>query len=632
MAKFNWFVKNTNGAERTGVLMKLEENSHSRYEFEIWFEYTRLAMNEIREGTMLAVPNYTTTKDETHYSILEVTAIKPIHYAIGEDPQGYPGFVMEAAKNAAQDWTGQDDEPTEDTTTIRCAAIPTNLELVETKNGDRSFQTEENIPMVGTLAYILDTEPTKQVVNRDIDLEAEKDQLFVGGTLIRNTEVDTYVRIEDFIQVHFAIFGFTGSGKSNLLSTYIAKLFSAQESVKIVFFDLMSEYTSLLIDLLDSKIENSYIVALDEKSLPEPVIKFLHKKEKPPKLNGAAKFLNRVTLLPKGIIQEKSNMQFALSRLLDNEKLKIFSEVSSYTIHFLFYDHANNPKTPARFRKRNAEHIKSRRNQLVQNILFQALPSNSKWEKTRLTKENGESILATIKNELEKPENKDFAEGTFDGVIELITQAIPKLENISPAAITYDDIIRDLNDGTSGHSLYIIQSHDPDTLRDFSFTLGEKVYESRRTSGEIRPLVSFVFDEADEFIPRDGKGSYEKSRAIVTTLARRGRKFGLGVGIATQRVRYLDTSIMAQPHTYLVSKLPRQSDRQAVAEAFGVSEEMFRQTFKFKPGNWLLMSHDATGLKAIPVPVQTEDANKRIQTYLQSLQQTEQQIEDEIPF
>jgi DNA helicase HerA-like ATPase len=105
------------------------------------------------------------------------------------------------------------------------------------------------------------------------------------------------------------------------------------------------------------------------------------------------------------------------------------------------------------------------------------------------------------------------------------------------------------------------------------------------------------------------------------TLARRGRKFGLGIGIATQRVRYLNTSIMAQPHTYFVSKMPRQTDRQVVAEAFGVSEDMFRQTFKFKKGDWLLMSYDATGMEAIPVPIHCEDANQRILRFLDRARQ-----------
>jgi hypothetical protein len=47
------------------------------------------------------------------------------------------------------------------------------------------------------------------------------------------------------------------------------------------------------------------------------------------------------------------------------------------------------------------------------------------------------------------------------------------------------------------------------------------------------------------------------------------------------------------------------TDRQAVGEAFGVSEELLHQTFKFKKGQWLLISHDATGLEAIPVPIKT---------------------------
>jgi DNA helicase HerA-like ATPase len=146
--------------------------------------------------------------------------------------------------------------------------------------------------------------------------------------------------------------------------------------------------------------------------------------------------------------------------------------------------------------------------------------------------------------------------------------------------------------------------------------LGEAVYERRRQDGLIDPLVSFIFDEADEFVRSETSGTYADSREIAETLARRGRKFGLGLGIATQRIRYLDTSIMAQPHTYFVSKLPRMTDRQAVAEAFGVGEDFLNQTFKFKKGMWLLMSHDATGLEAIPVPVKTPDANRRLSDWL----------------
>ena len=101
-------------------------------------------------------------------------------------------------------------------------------------------------------------------------------------------------------------------------------------------------------------------------------------------------------------------------------------------------------------------------------------------------------------------------------------------------------------------------------------------------------------------------------------LARRGRKFGIGIGIATQRTRYLNTSIMAQPHTYLVGKLPRKMDREVVQEAFGFSDEVLKQTFKFTKGDWLLASYDATGLTGVPIPIHAENANNRIKEALVS--------------
>jgi hypothetical protein len=88
------------------------------------------------------------------------------------------------------------------------------------------------------------------------------------------------------------------------------------------------------------------------------------------------------------------------------------------------------------------------------------------------------------------------------------------------------------------------------------------------------------------------------------------------MAIATQRVTYLDTSILAQPHTYFVSKLPRFSDRERMAEVFGLGEEMMRKTLKFSKGQWLLVSFDATGLVNVPLPVQLRNANERVLNHL----------------
>jgi DNA helicase HerA-like ATPase len=164
----------------------------------------------------------------------------------------------------------------------------------------------------------------------------------------------------------------------------------------------------------------------------------------------------------------------------------------------------------------------------------------------------------------------------------------------------------------------IFQSNRDDELRETAAGLVFSIFNGRRRLGTIDPQVLFVYDEADEFIPGSGREdkSYALSKGAAQTLARRGRKFGLGMAIATQRVAYLDTSIIAQPHTYFISKMPREYDRQAIANAFGTTNEMMTKTLKFSKGQWLLVSFDATGLVNVPLPVQFRNANQRIVEHL----------------
>ena len=108
----------------------------------------------------------------------------------------------------------------------------------------------------------------------------------------------------------------------------------------------------------------------------------------------------------------------------------------------------------------------------------------------------------------------------------------------------------------------------------------------------------------------------EAAKGAAQELARRGRKYGLGIGMATQRIVYLDTNILGQPHTYLVSKLPRATDREKIQEAFGLSEETPRESLRSGPVQWLLISHSATGIDGLPVPVQLPNTNIHIIDFL----------------
>lgn len=619
------FVRNL-----TGILMKIEEDQVTRYRYELWFDYTRKGMNTIAEGAMLAVPNFASETQETHYSILEVTGILPMHYALGNDTGGYPGFVTEAARNAGQDWITQDTVSTEDTTKIRCIAIPTNLEIVEqpfSNNGSGPMiQEEQNLPMVGHEVHLLDTPMTERVANLSFDLE--RDNLIHIGNLVRDENVRTYIRVEELIKVHFGIFGFTGAGKSNLLSTLVRKLLTeSQEPVKIVVFDLMSEYTGLLLDQL-VQLNGGRIINIGAQTVPESVLIYYGDRDKNSKPTNTANlrqatidFVNS-TVLPKSLKHCQDNLHRSAAMFLRDGKCLFWQRRQSSVAEAI-----------AKAQEEFKGNMGGCANDIYKFLKQLAHSYESGGIGYDLVQAIGADIEAFIDNYNENPDNKKAKKSIGSTARSNLSQVVKVLEAEAgqsqldiPAnvLVSVPTIINWLNDPNQSN-LLIIQAHDPDALREFASMLSNIAYESRRRTGQITPLASFIFDEADEFIPgHAGSDSQKLTKAAVMTLARRGRKFGLGIGIATQRIANLDVNTLAQPHTYFVSKLPRQYDRQAIADAFGISEDMFRQTFKFKKGDWLLASYDATGLEAIPIPIHTEDANQRIIEFVEQQPSTTQ--------
>lgn len=589
-----------------GTLMKIEEDPVTRYHYEVWFDYTRKAINTIGEGGMLAVPNFAGNDHETHYSILEVTGILPMHYALGNDTSGYPGFVVEAARNAGQDWTAQTDVSTEDTTKIRCVAIPTNLEIVEKPFGKDGhapkIQEEGNVPMVGHQACLLDTSMTEQIANLNIDLDHEN--AIQIGTLVRDSDVRAFLRVEELIKVHFGIFGFTGAGKSNLLSTLVRKLLTeSKEPVKIVIFDLMSEYTGLLLDQLVG-LAGARIINVGVETVPESVLHYYTQRTQDNLRQATIDFVN-TTVLPKRLKQHQSELHRPAAIFLRDGKMLFVRQQQKTTTEVL-----KEAQDDFKWTMGGA-------NDAVRRLMRDLIQKYG-------DKIPDKDIVGQIEQDLQgfeatTPGLKTTANQNLTLLRERMQEAASQPQETVPtnAQIGVGQIVNQLND-SSGSSLLIFQAHDPDALREFAATLSNVTYGSRRRIGQIKPLVSFVFDEADEFIPGQATDdSQKKTKGAAMTLARRGRKFGLGIGIATQRIANLDVNTLAQPHTYFVSKLPRAYDRNTIASAFGISEDMFRQTFKFKKGDWLLASYDAAGLEAIPIPIHAENADDKILEFVE---------------
>ncbi len=603
-----------------GRLIFLQPDEKTRFSFMIWFDYTRILMNDLREGDLLAVNNFATNNNEIHWSILEITNVLPIHYALGsrsEDLRGFPGYIMATAGNLSTDWMQQESVSSEDTTKIQCFAVPVNLEIVQqASSSGLELQEELNIPMVGSEVKLLSVDSTQEILNMNLN---DITDIIKVGTLIRESKIDVFMDIQNAVKTHIGIFGFTGVGKSNFISTTISSLLSSGVRIKLLVFDLNNEYLGLLSDLLISNKVNSYVLNIGEKTLTGKVQEFIK--------NGSNADLDNVTstylrelYLTRGLNPYRKSFYDTMKSILSDGKLKVLRDEYQQTLgEFLesekekLYDEYVTIKITGYLDLLFNEIITGVGERYITHTLDSTL-ANSVYKQIQSSTKKLDSENETPGRSTEPP---------ISTRINLLRQDLKK--KISPQrwniksqhTVSYDDLIQELND-ESQSSLIIINSFDPDEMRNFTYNLGTRLYENRRRSGKLSPLVSFVLDEADEFIPSNviPGSSYSHSKRVIEMIARRGRKFGIGLTIATQRATYLDTNIMGQLHTYFVSKLPRETDREKVGEAFAVSQEMFTQTFKFRKGDWLYISHESAGLDSVPIPIRSEDAEQRIKSFL----------------
>lgn len=577
--------------------MEIKKPNPAGHGFVIWFPFVRSHMKMIREGSLVAVKNFSSSDEYNHYSVMRITTVMPTHYALMTSGDGYPGFVEEAALSASKDW--DQDRPIEDTTKIRCDAVPSRFEIkipLSMENGDSKIEPETNLPMPGERVKLLDTEWTGRIINHDLQT---KEGTVVIGTLANMSDVEILALWDSMIRTHFGVFAYTNAGKSNLLSTITSKIFQGSNSVNAVIYDLMGEYGILLSDVLYNN-DKAYIIFVSQGD------KHLHNFWKSPteeNAETAANTIVKTTVFPKMLVDRKKEFIRPVQKMLMDGKFKILSYEYT-TIGHLLYSLMNSAGGTAG-------------EQEILLILKTAEDAPNNIENLR-NLENELNSHDFVAKSVQKGKNLKYS------ALDMLKRAIQNLEEADSIDAKYKislgDMIKNLNQDSS-RSLYIIQGYNDKSIREFSHELGDKMLYSRREQGIISPPTSFIFDEADQFIAQgdESQSGMNKSKQTAEQLARRGRKYGLGIGIATQRIVYLDTNILGQPHTYFVSKLPRASDREKIQEAFGLSDEVLQESLRFAVGQWLLISHGSTGIDGLPIPVQLPDANERIKDFLDKL-------------
>lgn len=151
--------------------------------------------------------------------------------------------------------------------------------------------------------------------------------------------------------------------------------------------------------------------------------------------------------------------------------------------------------------------------------------------------------------------------------------------------------------------LYLLdlrQTSDREVRQAVVGELMTQAFEEAKRSGKFRTL--FVVDEAQNYAPQ-GEGKSVPSKRAMRVIASEGRKFGVGLMIATQRPAYVDKDVLAQCNSQAIFRLINNLDIGQVENCVeGISEVDLAQLPNFVAGEALF-----TGV-AMTMPVRVRVA------------------------
>jgi len=586
------------GAEET----KLAGTS-ARYQCRIKVEYQKDLMGLLEEGMLLAVKNFKQTgQDQERLTLMEISRIWPEHFGLrGLSEHGYYPMQFEIIEQSEEDWQTDD----KSTMMIQIDAIPINYDLTMNRNCEFEFVKGFSYPVVGSPVHLLNSEMINRMYNQKIaekfgidpsktvdDARADPRLGLIKMFQASKTIIPIYVDFEKLTRYHFGVFAFTGGGKSNLMSNVLRRILLHTDNTKVIIFDISCEYIFLLLDLLA------------DPDVPAKVV-LEHK------IDSLEQFFNSVVKPREYEADER--IKAGLRCIMEQGKVAYYrrpkQKIPTYS---QFMDELSDQRRGSTDKPHYMNAIDKIHDAILEYMEEHGLSENQEVDE-EFVRYIDKIAIETIEEFKVHEKSGLYAWATTrTSLIDRIKKRHEKEEK-ETGGLTIEKIRELLEDETR---LVCISISDPFTIKDLVITLTQDLLVRRKRRFQVKPYIMLVFDEAQEFIPSGSAGIDAKCSGHVETLLRQGRKYGLGVCIATQRIAYLNTNALQQLHTYFVGTLPRPYDRQLVSNTFMIDQGILEKTLEFAPGEWLLSSYIATGIENVPIFIKADNAEKEIEKHL----------------
>ncbi|MGE4166456.1 MAG: ATP-binding protein, partial [Xanthobacteraceae bacterium] len=410
------------------------------------------------------------------------------------------------------------EEKTAGSTTFRAIAHVDLIGEIRTRENVTQFQRGiAEYPLISSPAVLIDEDDLRLIYGG-----ADDDHAHIGD-LQQNTNIGVNIDIDNLVSKHFAILGTTGVGKSSAVAIILQKILDTRPNLRLFLVDPHNEYGRCFGD-------KAQVLTPRNLRLPFWLFNF----------------------------EEIIDVIFGARPGID-EEVEILSEVIPLAKSaYLQYRNGGGASERALAKKRD--------------------PKDTGFTADTPVPYRIEDLMNLLDQRMGKLENRSSR-----SVIHKLMQRIQTYRNhpryafmFENANIGGDTMAETLSSlfrlPTNGKPMTIMQlaGFPAEVVDSVVSVLCRMAFDFGLWSDGVAPLL-FVCEEAHRYAPADRKIGFGPTRRALSRIAKEGRKYGVFLGLITQRPAEIDPTIISQCSTLFVMRLANDRDqgliRSAVSDA-----------------------------------------------------------------
>ncbi|MGY3475322.1 ATP-binding protein [Bradyrhizobium ottawaense] len=396
---------------------------------------------------------------------------------------------------------------------IAVASVDLLGEILNASDKPKFQRGVTNYPTIGDSVDLITSEEL-----RTIYAPTGSDQINVGF-LQQDRSVVAYVDVEEMLSKHFAVLGSTGVGKSTGVSLLLNEILKARPNLRIFLLDVHNEYGRCFGDRA---------LVLNPRNLKLPFWLFNFEEIVDVLFGGRAgvpeelDILAEVIPLAKGVYTQYQNADRIGLKRIDPKQI-------GYTVD-----------TPVPYRLVDLMSLIDERMGKLEN------------RSSRIIYHKLISRIEAVRNDPRYAFMFDNANVGGDTMAEVISHLFRLPANGKPMTVMQ----------LAGFPAEVIDS--------VVSVLCRMAFDFGLWSDGVSPLL-FVCEEAHRYASADRNIGFGPTRKAVSRIAKEGRKYGVYLGLITQRPAELDATIISQCNTLFTMRLANERDqallRAAVSDA-----------------------------------------------------------------